>query len=290
VRVELIVDAQAALGEGALWDARASRLWWVDIDGCRLHAFDPLAGHDVEWPIGQKVTTVVPRRRGGLILGLQHGIAAFDPATGQLTALVDPEAHLPDNRFNDGKCDPQGRFWAGTMSMVRQPRAASLYCLDADGRVSQRLEGVTTSNGLCWSRDGRTMYYIDTGTRQVDRFDFDPDAGAISNRRPIIRFADGMGRPDGMTIDADGMLWIAHWDGSAVTRWNPDSGTMLMRIDVPALNVSSCALGGPKLDTLYITTARNRTSPEQLERFPHAGGLFACVPGPVGLPAFEYAG
>ena len=171
MNAELVLDAKATLGEGAIWHAPSQRLYWVDIEGEKVHAFHPADGTDVSYDVGQMVGTVVPRSSGGLMLAVHHGFAAFDPESGELTIIHDPERHLTDNRFNDGKCDPAGRFWAGTMSLIRQPESGSLYCMETDLSVRQMLTGVTTSNGIVWSLDQSTMYYVDTGTRQVAAFD-----------------------------------------------------------------------------------------------------------------------
>jgi sugar lactone lactonase YvrE len=290
MNVELVLDAQATLGEGAIWHARERRLYWVDITAGRVHAFDPSTGSDRCWELGQPVGTVVPRARGGLMVALHHGFAAYDPDKKELTPWSDPEEHLPRNRFNDGKCDPAGRFWAGTMSMDREPQAGSLYCLYPDGNVQVRVRNVTTSNGITWSLDQKTMYYIDTPTRRVTAFDYDVDRGEISHPRTILAVPEMNGKPDGMTIDAEGMLWIAHWDGSRVTRWDPRHGTLLDTIPVPAQRVTSCAFGGPELKDLFITSARSGLTDSELARQPQAGGLFCARPGVAGVTAFEFAG
>lgn len=287
---ELVLDAQAALGEGPVWHVAGQRLYWVDITAGLVHRYDPRTQTDVAYPVGQMVSAVAVRRSGGLILATQAGLGAFDPERQQFDLFVAPERDLPDNRFNDGKCDPQGRFWAGTMSMVRHRGAASLYCLDTDRTIRRVFGDVTTSNGLDWSPDQRTMYYIDTPTLQVVAFDYQADSGELGNRRVIITFPPGIGRPDGMTIDAEGRLWIAHWDGGRVSRWNPDDGQMLLEIPLPAAHVTSCTFGGSNLDCLYITTARQGLTDDQLRDQPHAGGLFAVSPGVSGLPAREYLG
>jgi sugar lactone lactonase YvrE len=176
------------------------------------------------------------------------------------------------------------------MSMTRQAGTANLYCLDTDGTLRHVFGGVTTSNGLDWSPDERTMYYIDTPTLQVAAFDYDAETGAISNRRAIIAFPPGVGRPDGMTLDAEGMLWIAHWDGGRISRWNPADGRQLQEIRLPVARVTSCCFGDSNLDRLYITTARHGLTEDQLRDQPHAGSLFAVTPGVPGRPAHEYAG
>lgn len=286
---ELILDARAELGEGALWDARRQVLYWVDILKNALHVYDPLAQADRVIDVGQYVGTVVPRRAGGVMLALQHGFASLDLETEELDLIHDPEPHLPGNRFNDGKCDPAGRFWAGTMALDFTPNVGSLYRLDPDFSVRVMLGDVTISNGIVWSPDHTTMYYIDTPTRQVDAFDYDVETGQIENRRAVVRVPEEMGIPDGMAIDSEGMLWVAQWEGYGVSRWDPATGRLLQSVDVPVGQVTSCAFGGENLDQLYITTARVELSADQLKAQPLAGGLFRADVGVTGLPAFEFA-
>jgi sugar lactone lactonase YvrE len=224
------------------------------------------------------------------MLALQHGFAAYSLGAQQLTFWQDPEAGLPNNRFNDGKCDPAGRFWAGTMDMDERGQRGSLYCLYPDGRVQKRLGNIGTSNGLAWSLDGSTMYYIDTPTSVVRAFDFEMETGRISNGRDIIRIPVSMGYPDGMSIDAEGMLWIALWGGGGVGRWNPFDGQLLEMVACPASQTTACAFGGRALDTLYITSARHGLSEDQLQKEPHAGGIFAIKPGCQGIPAYRFSG
>jgi sugar lactone lactonase YvrE len=224
------------------------------------------------------------------MLALHHGFAGLDLETGQVEIVADPEKHLPGNRFNDGKCDPAGRFWAGTLALDGTPEVASLYRLDADLSVRKMLGEVTCSNGIVWTRDSQTMYYIDTGLRRIDAFDYDHKTGDISGRRTAFEVPPEMGYPDGSTLDSEGMLWVALWQGSAVSRWNPETGELLQTISVPAPNVTSCALGGASLNELYITTARNGMSEEAIESNPLAGGLFRARVDVPGLPAFEFAG
>jgi len=288
--VELILDAKAILGEGPLWHARTQRLFWVDIEGHVVHVFDPATGRDRVIDVGQKVGAVVVRRQGGLVLAVHRGFATLDLDTERVTLLSQPEPHLPDNRFNDGKCDPAGRFLAGTMSLTRKPGTANLWRLDPDLSVHHVLGGVTTSNGIVWSLDQRTMYYIDTPTRQVAAFDYDVDTGRLTNRRAVAVFPEGAGSPDGMAIDARGMLWIAHFRGGRVSRWNPDNGTMLQAIDFPVKKVSACAFGGANLDELYVTTARIELTDDELRNQPYAGGLFRVRPGVPGVASFEFIG
>jgi sugar lactone lactonase YvrE len=287
---ELVLDAKAVLGEGAIWDAGCGVLYWVDIMGCSVHVYDPSTGQDRAIDVGQYVGTVVPRQSGGLMLGLHHGFASLDLETGQVEIVADPEQHLSGNRFNDGKCDPAGRFWAGTLALEGTPEVASLYRLDADLSVHKMLGEVSCSNGLVWTLDNQTMYYIDTLLRRVDAFDYDLNTGDISGRRTAFEVPSEMGFPDGSTLDSEGMLWVALWQGGGVSRWNPATGELLQVIKVPAPNVTSCAFGGPNLDRLYITTARIGMDKEALGKHPLAGGLFQVDAGVTGMPAFGFAG
>jgi sugar lactone lactonase YvrE len=287
---ELVLDAKAALGEGAIWDADRRVLYWVDILGCQVHVYDPANGQERSIDVGQYVGTVVPRQSGGLMLALHHGFASLDLETEQVEVVADPEQHLPGNRFNDGKCDLAGRFWAGTLALESTPEVASLYRLDADLTVHKMLGEVSCSNGIVWTLDNKTMYYIDTVLRRVDAFDYDHETGDISGRRTAFEVPSEMGYPDGSTLDSEGMLWVALWQGGAVSRWNPGTGELLQVVKVPAPNVTSCAFGGPNLARLYITTARNGLSEDDLARYPLAGGLFGADVGVTGVPASGFAG
>ena len=287
----LVLDAKALLGEGPIWDARAGVLYWVDISGCKVHIFDPATGADRAIDVGQSVGTVVPRRSGGVMVALRDGFAALDLHSGALTMIADPEAHLPDNRFNDGKCDPAGRFWAGTMRQAEdQKGAGSLYRLDSDLSVHRMWGDITVANGIAWSLDARTMYYIDTPTMAVVAFDYSLETGDIANPRPVVHTPNGPGFPDGMTIDAEGMLWVAYWDGWRVVRWDPGTGEALAVIELPVARVTAPWFGGPNLDELYITSARIGLGDEALANQPHAGSVFVATPGVRGLAAYEFAG
>jgi sugar lactone lactonase YvrE len=301
---ELVIDAHADLAEGAIWDSKNALLYWVNINGHEVHVYDPATDTDRAINVGEPVGTVVARASGGVMLALKSGFAHLDLDTEELTRVCDPEGHNPDLRFNDGKCDPAGRFWAGTITGRDKPGIASLFCLSPDLTARQMLTGVTNSNGICWSLDEATMYYIDTPTRTVAAFDYDKTTGEIGNRRVVVEVPEDMGHPDGMTIDAEGMLWVAHWGGWSVNRWDPNTGAHLDAIALPASNVSSCAFGGagecscdrsgghsaPVLDTLYITTAREHLGPGDIEKQPHSGGVFKATPGVRGVPAFEFVG
>lgn len=291
---KLIVDAKATLGEGPLWDVETQTLLWVDIERGLVHVHDPAGEADRVVEIGYRVGAIAVTTDDQWMLATEHGFEQWDPVNpenGRVSRvwLDYIEPGLPDNRFNDGKCDPRGRFVAGTMSMKKTRGAGALHSLERDTKtgeytVQTLVRDVTTSNGTTWSPTGETMYYIDTPTLRVDAFDYDLDTGQVANRRTIIEFAEGVGRPDGMTIDAEGMLWICHWEGARVTRWNPTTGELLQTIPMPVRRVTSCAFGGPDLDRLYITTASVGLSEEELAEQPLAGGLFMIEPGVKGLP------
>jgi len=286
----LLLDSHHQLGEGALWHARTGRLYWVDIAGHTVHAYEPATGRTLTALVGQSVGAVVPTRRGEVLVALQRQFAFLDLAGGRITPF--PVVPLePDGvRFNDGKCDPAGRFWIGSTAFDHAAGAGRLHCLFPDLHVETKLSGLTISNGLAWSRDGQTLFHIDSPTGGVDTFDFDAATGAIANRRTLRQFAPGEGSPDGMTIDADGRLWIALWDGWRVVQIDATTGATLAEVKVPAQRVTSCAFGGPALDTLYITTARLGLNEAQLAAQPGAGAVFAAHPGVRGVEAFEFAG
>lgn len=283
-----ILHAQAILGEGALWNPESERLYWVDVEGKELHVFDPASSHDRCYSVGNCIGTVVPMRHGQALVALQSGIHKIDLNAGQLTLLADP---ITDEnlRFNDGKCDPAGRFWVGTLDLKQRDRAAALYRFDPDGSTHVMLRHVTNSNGLTWTLDRRTMYYIDTATQRVQAFDYDDATGSVGNPRVIICIGEKTsGEPDGMTIDAEGKLWVALFGAGQVRRYDPETGALLQTIHVPAPNTSSCAFGGPELKTLFITTGRGGLTAEQLQKFPLSGNVFAVDPGVAGVPAYFF--
>lgn len=287
---ELLLDAHAIVGEGPIWDDEQQLLYWVDIMANTLFTYTPTTGESRAFDVGQHVGTVVPRTSGGVMLAVYDGFAAFDLATQQLSLINNPESHLPNNRFNDGKCDPAGRFWAGTMAYEDQTTQGSLYRLDPDLTVHKMLDNLAISNGIVWSLDQRTMYFVDSFAYDVKAFDYDLATGDITNGRPVIHIPREMGIADGMTIDTEGMLWVAHFGGSRVCRWHPGTGEILQTIHLPVSQVTACAFGGPELDTLYITSAAIGLSDEALQQEPHAGGLFVAKPGQRGLPAFRFTG
>jgi len=287
--VELVIDSRSELGEGAIWNYKTNELIWVNIKGEILNFYNPSINNNKEMFTGQMIGTVVPAESGNMLVALENGIYMLDTETGNKNFIVDPEKDIPDNRFNDGKCDPAGRFWAGTMSMVGKKEAGALYRLDPDSTIHKMIDNVTTSNGIVWSLEKDKMYYIDTPTRKVMAYDYNNNTGEISNPEIAVEVPADLGAPDGMTIDADGNLWIALWGGSAVGCWNPETGELLRTVKVPAKNVTSCAFGDKDMKTLYITTARQGTGEEELKKYPNAGGVFKVRPGVKGIKAYFFS-
>lgn len=283
-QAELVADAHADLGEGPLWDARTGELLWVDIMAGVVHRLDAASGVDRAFDVGQPVGAVVPRASGGYAFALRDGFAVGDADTTTVMEPIAPER--TDVRMNDGACDSRGRFWAGTMQLEYERGAGELFRLDAAGAVETMLTGVTISNGIAWSPDDTTMYYVDTTTRRIDAFDYDAASGAIAGRRPLAAIEQGAGDPDGLVVDAEGCIWVALWEGWSVRRYGAD-GTLLGVLELPVARVTKPAFGGPDLDDLYVTTA----SPEAPDAAqPHAGGIFHARPRVRGLAARSYAG
>ena len=287
-QLEVLIESQAYLGECPCWHQEKQLLYWVDIEKKQLHVYQPETKTDRTIQLEKLVCCVVPRKSGGVVLGLENGFAALDIETEKLTYLADPESDLPSNRFNDGKCDPAGRFLAGTMDRNGKKGAGSLYSLDRNLTVKRLWDNLTVSNGMGWSPDYSTMYLIDSDEQKVFAFDYDLTTGNISNRRVAVKIPEGF--PDGMTTDAEGTIWVALWAGFKVTRWNPKTGELLQTISVPAPNVTSCTFGGENMNELYITTARKDMEPAQLDKYPKAGSVFRFKTDAIGLKNFEFGG
>jgi sugar lactone lactonase YvrE len=284
LQAECVCEAKDLLGEGPVWDEKLGELIWVDIEGRKLKRYRPHDSKTIEYNLDQKAGCALPAEDGSWILGFEDGFYRFDLESGLATLIVNtPDAPL-SNRLNDGKCDPTGRVWAGTMSKKWQ-RDANLYTLEANKSVTLRHPGVVCSNGLAWNGDQTTMYYIDSYERRVFAFDYDAATGNISNQRPVITFTDEeQGGPDGMSIDSEGNLWIGHWGGWQISCWNPTTGEKLAVVQLPVNNVTSCAFGGEQLDELYITTTLSSNDGNDMSKQPLAGGLFRVKLGVKGLP------
>jgi sugar lactone lactonase YvrE len=279
MQTELVFDAKATLGEGPAWDAKTQTLYWVDILQKKIYR-----EQDCLAELDSYIGCLSPSANGTLTLGLQRGLASLDVDSGivQNLALIDEPV---TNRINDGKCDPAGRFLFGTMDMREKEASGSLYSFDGK-KITRLLENIRISNGLAWSPDHKTFYYIDTPTREVKAFDYDVSTGQIANPRVAIRVLEALGYPDGMTSDTQGNLWIATWGGAQITKWNPNTGQLLEQIPVPALQTSSCVFGGKDMNELYITSARVGMSAADLKKYPLSGGLFKVVTNVEGMKTY----
>jgi len=284
---QLVLDAKAELGEGPLW--HENKLYWVDILRGEIHRYDPLDGRDDKMKVGEPVGAVAPRATGGLIIAMRAGFSEVDEFGALPALLIGVEADDVSKRMNDGKCDSRGRFWASTMGIDARPGAGSLYCLSPDLSLDKVIDGLSVGNGMAWSADDKVLYFIDSAAGGVDMFDFDSDAGCLSNRRRFVDVDIEFGMPDGMCIDVDGCLWVALYGGGVVRRYTPSRGIDL-ELPFPCSNVTSCAFGGSQLTDLYVTTASYGLSELELASQPLAGSLFCLSVGSAGMPANAFAG
>jgi sugar lactone lactonase YvrE len=287
-RVRVALHARDELGEGPFWDERAGELLRVDITRGRIHAWNPLDHRVATHELAGEVSAVVPREQaaGWLVAAGHRLLLCAGEAQRELAVVEDDRA---DNRLNDCRCDPQGRLWAGTMSKRRTPGTAALYRLAPGGRIERVIAGTTISNGLAWSPAGDRMYFVDSTTQRIDAFDFDAAGGEVAHRRTLVEIDPNDGLPDGMTVDAEGGIWVCLFGGGAVRRYSPD-GVLEAAIPLPVTNPTSPVFGGADLRTLYVTTARHRLSAEQLAVEPLAGAVLALDPGVRGLPGNRFAG
>jgi sugar lactone lactonase YvrE len=271
-----------------MWHPNRKTVWWIDINGQEYFEAKLDGTPARRLKSSQKIGAVVPTASGGLLAALQDGIYRVDPESGASTLWVKAPGHdAREFRFNDGKVDPRGRFWAGTLALDDRRGQSRLYRFDSDRSVATMREGVSISNGIAWSPDGGTMYYIDSPERTVQSFAYDIERGTISSPRIAIELTEADGWPDGCSMDAEGMLWVAHWGAAKVTRWDPRSARLLSTLKLPVQNVTSCAFAGPGLDELFITTAKEAAR-AALE--PEAGFIFRHRPGVAGLPLANFAG
>jgi sugar lactone lactonase YvrE len=286
-QVECLAEVHAALGEGPVWVARERALYWVDIKGRKIFRLGESGAVSI-WDTPIRVGSLAPREQGGFVAGTDEGFYFIDVDAERFEPIGHPEEHLPTNRFNDGKVDRSGRFWAGTMDDQERAAAGALYRLDPDLRWTRIDEGYRVTNGPAFSPDGRRMYHNDSARRLTYVFDLD-EAGLASNRREFARYGDGDGYPDGMTVDDEGCLWIAFWDGWCIRRLSPEA-ELLQAIRLPMQRPTSCAFGGERLDTLFVTSARKGLQGTDLAGQPLAGGLFAVDPGVRGIAELPFAG
>jgi sugar lactone lactonase YvrE len=283
MKIELVFDAKATLGEGPAWDSKTQSLYWVDILEKRVYH-----GTELLVQLDDLVGCLAPCENGRLILGMRRALADLDVDSRRVALLAPLDSELPANRINDGKCDPAGRFIFGTMDMNEKDSSGALYSFDGK-TIARLLDGVRISNGLAWSPDHKIFYYIDTPTREVKAFDYDVATGQIANPRIALRIPASLGFPDGMTSDVAGNLWIALWGGAQISKWNPNTGQLLEQIPIPALQTSSCVFGGKDMNELYVASARVGMSVADLKKYPLSGGLFKVVANVEGMRTFEFS-
>ena len=273
-KAELLCKKELALGEGAIWHPHWKKFLYVDIENGIVGCIDSSSKKLKEHALGKKVGTVIPAENGKLVVALQGSIEELDFETGKLEKLISIENNKPNNRCNEGKCDDKGRLWIGTMHTEAKPKEGALYVFD--GTLKKVIDNTSISNGICWSNDNQTMYYIDSFDYNIKAYDFNLDTGEISNKKIIIEIKNHNLLPHGMCIDEEGMLWVAMWGRFAVHRYNPNTGMMIGKILVNAPNVTSCAFGGDDMRQLFITTAREGLKDEQLKQYPLSGSLFTA--------------
>jgi sugar lactone lactonase YvrE len=296
--VESVVSSKDKLGEGCLWDAMSQCLWWLDIARpSRIQRFNPFTGEHKVWTSPLLLTAIAKKKSGGFIVGGENGVYGFDPATGATALFCSPETNIPLNRMNDGACDPQGRLWIGSMMQNIGSKGedlditadtGKLFRVAADGSFETMENRVGVSNGPCWSPDGKTFYFSDSKNQIIYAYDFDGNNGGISNRR-VLNDSKDYGYPDGATVDIEGFIWSARWEGSCVVRIDP-KGRIDRVVEIPATRVTCPVFGGADLDTLFVTTSRAHVDAATLARYPNQGGVFAFKPGVTGILKNEFAG
>ena len=285
--LEVAAAASAELGEGPRWDVATQSLLWVDIPAKVVHRYDPATRSDTARQVAGVVSLALPRRRGGVVIGLPDGIHVLD---GERSPLVAPiEADEPGTRTNDGACDAAGRLWVGTMALDERSPLGALYRVDPDLSVTTLLTGTTISNGLGWSPSGERFYFIDSPTRRVDVFDFDAETGALERRRPLAAVEVEGAVPDGLNVDAEGCVWVALHGGWGLNRYSPE-GELVAEVRLPVARVTSCCFGGPELRDLYVTTRREGLGAAEAAAQPLAGALLRLDVGVAGLPTHAFAG
>jgi len=287
--IACVAQTEDVIGEVPVWDERVGALYWIDIFKPALHRLDAAGGAVTSWTPPEKAGSFALREGAGVLLAARSGLAFYDPESGAFERLLDPEPGLPDNILNDGRCDRRGRFWVGSMEKMLQSPGGLLHRFDPDRSCRTAESGIWVPNSLAWSPDDRIMYFADSHRHEIYAYDFDLDGGAIGGKRVFASTADRPGVPDGSTVDAEGFLWNAQFDGGSIVRYAPD-GRVDRVVELPVSRPAACAFGGENLDILYVTTGRFRLPPEILAKEPHAGGLLALDVGVRGLPEPRFAG
>jgi len=288
--LRVAVPSANLIGESPVWSTREQALYWIDVEGRLVQKFDGASGGIERWTMPEVTSCIGLRKSGGLVAGTKAGFVFLDTKTGAVTPVVHPEADLPGNRFNDGKVDRAGRFWAGTKNINNAPEpTGSVYRLDSDLSAHRIDRGFSCVNGIAWDLDARIMYLCDTWLRRIYSYDFDRDAGIARNRRVFAELPPGQGYPDGLTVDESDFVWNAHYDGWRITRYAPD-GRIDRVLRMPVQHVTSLAFGGPDLRTLFVTSASMRLAPEARAQQPLAGHVLALEPGVAGIPEPSFLG
>lgn len=287
--IECIYNQPALLGESPLWDAQQQMLYWVDIEKSALHCLDPQTKYHRVWSMPSEIGCIALRAGGGLVAALRYGFAYIELPSGHVTMMDTVLADADGVMFNDGKCDRAGRFWAGTKDLAEQNDIGALYRLDATGRSTEITKGYAVANGFAWSPDNTIFYVCNSSARIIYQYDFDLKAGTLNNKRIFATLSEESGYPDGVTVDSEGGVWNAHWDGGRVTRYLPN-GKIDDVIKMPVRRPTSCCFGGANLTTLYVTSASTRLSAEELKQDPFAGCVFAVEVGIKGLIETKFIG
>ena len=289
VDILCVAQTEDVIGEIPIWDDRAGALYWIDIFKPALHRLDGASGAVTSWTPPDKAGSFALRETGGFLMAARSGLAFYEPESGAFERLLDPEPDLPDNMLNDGRCDRRGRFWVGSMDKMQDKPNGRLHRFDPDHTCHTLERDFWVPNSLAWSPDDRVMYFADSHEHVIYAYDFDLETGTISNKRVFASTQDRRGVPDGSSVDAEGFLWNAAFDGGCLVRYAPD-GSVDRIVELPVTRPAACAFGGEKLDILYVTTARFRLAEDVLAREPHAGGLLALDVGVAGLPEPRFAG
>lgn len=290
IEAELAFEYDAELGECPVWDDQKKLLCWVDILSGRLFRYDPVQKTNEIFEIGEHIGSFSLLEKGGTLVALQSGFAFYSFHTKQLEQIGNPESHLTNHRFNDGKCDAAGRFWSGTLSYDVMENAGSLYCMDSYLQVNKKLKNLTIPNGMAWNLNHQKFYFIDSPDRCIYVFDYDLGSGEIKNQTKLFEFSAGDFVPDGMTIDSEGFLWVALYNGYKVVRINPETKDIIFEVQLPVPQVTSCTFGGPDLNHLFITTAREHMTEQDIANHPLSGSLFKVNLPFKGLPAVRFKG
>lgn len=287
MQASLLVKSNCILAESPMWHSRRKAIIWVDIEGKNLYEYNLSKKKVNTWKFDLRVSLVIQSEGSIVLLAMQGGLAKFDIETSQLQWMVDIEKLDPNIRCNDGACDAKGRVWIGTMHIDCKEGKGSLYCVDTNLALQKKLENLSMPNGIVWSADHTIMYHIDSLSHCIQSYYFDLEKATMKFKKTVVTIPHGLGMPDGMTIDKEGMLWVAHWGGFCVCQWNPNDGGLLYKIEVPAPNVSSCIFGGDEMDQLFITTASSDMNSDALKQYPLSGSIFVASPGTKGTKPYK---